>query len=307
MRLILISCLTVACSPDVQESAEQALVCGPGTELVGQECIPVHEDPAWTYSVEIESLEVDADGVSRVPISVQVLPADSSAEHTVLLSLSRQTAGQIEEPELTFEGSVGETMFVACDDRAAEQCPGLAYVSLALPAAPNVPVARTEDFELVSLPVPDSVRPCEPHENALYLEGDGYVYTGQQLFSDEDASFEAVQIQGGPGIDVRVTPDDRERGIMWFGRFMPPQNETLETAVYLGASRSNFNGNPGLSVFGDGRGCNRSLGSFEVHRLTRAQGSNDPVTFLVSFEQFCEEELDNVLRGCAKYTGEDAR
>ncbi len=72
--------------------------------------------------------------------------------------------------------------------------------------------------------------------------------------------------------------------------------------MYPTAERYPFQpaGVAGLSVTGDGRGCNQSSGRFQIHKLTMSGGA--VVEFVATFEQFCEKSPSNVLRGCVKYT-----
>jgi hypothetical protein len=81
-----------------------------------------------------------------------------------------------------------------------------------------------------------------------------------------------------------------------------PDTAPLTTQVYNGAERFPFepDGQPGLSVSGDGRGCNELTGRFEIHRLTFV--SNRLTDFVATWEQFCENSPSYVLRGCVRST-----
>jgi hypothetical protein len=78
-------------------------------------------------------------------------------------------------------------------------------------------------------------------------------------------------------------------GTFWFLVFQAPSGQELVPGEYLGATRWPFNDpdEPGLQVFGKGRGCNTLTGSFVVHEAT--YGPNDEVlVFRATFEQHCE-------------------
>ena len=63
-----------------------------------------------------------------------------------------------------------------------------------------------------------------------------------------------------------------------------PPNTSLVPGVYENALRYPFNGNqPGLSIYGDGRGCNTLSGRYIV-----ATANQSPLSFEASFEQHCE-------------------
>src|SRR5207247_1350853 len=76
----------------------------------------------------------------------------------------------------------------------------------------------------------------------------------------------------------------------WFTlEFEALQGSPLVPGTYEGAARFPFNSpdQPGLSIFGDGRGCNELTGRFVVQEATYDSGGR-PLTFAVSFEQHCE-------------------
>lgn len=77
-------------------------------------------------------------------------------------------------------------------------------------------------------------------------------------------------------------------GDWWYLDLAAPSGQSLAPGTYTGATRYPFNGaGPGLSLFGNGRGCNTLTGSFTV--LDAAYGINGYVqTFDATFEQHCE-------------------
>jgi hypothetical protein len=75
---------------------------------------------------------------------------------------------------------------------------------------------------------------------------------------------------------------------------------------YAGAQRYPFEVNaPGLSVFGDGRGCNTLTGSFEVKEIT-TDGTGALTSFWATFEQHCEGGAP-ALFGDLRFRVPDAR
>lgn len=78
----------------------------------------------------------------------------------------------------------------------------------------------------------------------------------------------------------------------WFLDFAAPAGAPLEPGIYEGATRYPFQvpSDPGLSVSGNGRGCNTLTGSFEV--LEATFGPHGFVErFHATFEQHCEGSL----------------
>jgi heat shock protein HslJ len=67
--------------------------------------------------------------------------------------------------------------------------------------------------------------------------------------------------------------------------------------IYDNAQRYPFEsvGDPGLSIFGNGAGCNTVTGSYQVEELTLTAGGG--TSFTATFEQHCEGAAP-ALRGC---------
>jgi hypothetical protein len=89
----------------------------------------------------------------------------------------------------------------------------------------------------------------------------------------------------------------------WYLLLAAPDDNVLTAGRYKNAPREPFKaaGHPGLSFFGDGRGCNELYGEFTVRRLERA--SDGSITKLdVSFEQHCERTDAPALRGHLRFS-----
>ncbi len=88
----------------------------------------------------------------------------------------------------------------------------------------------------------------------------------------------------------------------WYLDLAAADGKVLTAGRYTSAMREPFKdaGHPGLDFSGDGRGCNRLFGEFNVHRLVRA--SDGHVTKLdVDFVQHCETVDAPTLRGHLRY------
>jgi hypothetical protein len=77
-------------------------------------------------------------------------------------------------------------------------------------------------------------------------------------------------------------------------------NKPLDAQVYSDAQRDPFEmpGHPGLSITGDGRGCNTLTGSFQIEDLTMTGAT--VTSFTATFEQHCEGG-GAALRGCVHF------
>lgn len=127
---------------------------------------------------------------------------------------------------------------------------------------------------------------CDPIQGATFVslvsEPGDYIGQGRTyLFTPE---------QGGP-----ITVSGTINGVVAFSaggfsyRFQAPLGRRLEVGVYEGATRYPFNllSEPGLSVSGNGRGCNQLTGRFEILEAVYAPGGGVQ-NFAVDFEQHCE-------------------
>lgn len=74
----------------------------------------------------------------------------------------------------------------------------------------------------------------------------------------------------------------------WHLDFAAANNQFLTVGTYTGAARFPFQASsqPGLSVYGDGRGCNTLTGSFQVLEVSYGAGTIN--SFDAIFEQHCE-------------------
>ena len=67
-----------------------------------------------------------------------------------------------------------------------------------------------------------------------------------------------------------------------------PGGAALMVGSYTNAERDPFNGSaPGLSIFGNGRGCNTLCGSFQIYELD-TDGSGNITHLWLTFTQYCE-------------------
>jgi VCBS repeat-containing protein len=133
------------------------------------------------------------------------------------------------------------------------------------------------------------------------LSGDpgDYISGGQFLFfTPADGTFNAYQ-NYDQGVSVSFNSANYDH--FWYLDFAAPNNQPLTVGTYTGATRFPFQASnePGLSVAGDGRGCNMDNGSFTVLEVT--YGANGTIdSFDAIFEQHCEG-LPPAARGEIRY------
>lgn len=88
----------------------------------------------------------------------------------------------------------------------------------------------------------------------------------------------------------------------WYAEFSAPSGARVTPGIYLNATRYPFQaaGAPGLSIHGDGRGCNESFGSFTVFEATY-DNAGELLTFAADFQQRCESQMAPLLTGSVRY------
>src|SRR5262245_24006438 len=123
---------------------------------------------------------------------------------------------------------------------------------------------------------------------SLLLTGDpgDYISGGQtQFYTDADGAFGASSnYPNGVSLSFH-TPSYSH---WWYLDFSAPGGQYLTVGTYTDALRFPFQGtHAGLSVSGDGRGCNTLTGSFEVKEVVYGSGSSI-VSFRATFVQHCE-------------------
>ena len=143
--------------------------------------------------------------------------------------------------------------------------------------------------------------PPEPGWVTMVSEGGNFVGTGYSE-TGVDRRFDgpgAVTVHGKLGyLEVSVAEHSESFAL----DFEPPAGESLEDGEYAGARRYGFEspGEPGLSVTGDGRACDREYGRFIIKDIhTNAAGEVDRLWML--YEQHCEGPTGSALFGEIRY------
>jgi hypothetical protein len=118
-------------------------------------------------------------------------------------------------------------------------------------------------------------------------DANDYIGGGQsRLFTLDSASITSSSSNNGGHFGLTIFPFS---GGFWFLDLAAPAGSQLVPGAYEGAIRYPFQSasQPGLSLSGDGRGCNMLTGRFDV--LDAAFGSNGYIERLhARFEQHCE-------------------
>lgn len=194
-------------------------------------------------------------------------------------------------------------VLTACSGQSATRAGLPAVGSPSAPATPS-PTATIEPtfdplFPFTPAPTP-TPRPSPPPSSALFsfssVNGD---YIGQGRSATYSAPADTFSLRGTPGeVTVSVQSGDED----WIVELAAPYGQVLRAGSYPNATRAPFQtGNAaGLSVFGDGRGCNNDMGSFAIQRIgTDAQGYVNLIE--ATFTQHCERADAPPMQGTIKY------
>jgi hypothetical protein len=120
-----------------------------------------------------------------------------------------------------------------------------------------------------------------------------YIGQGQELtVTPADGNFSVFRnFQNGVSLQINnSTYPNPSTFLFWYADFAAPFTGELTPGVYEKAIRFPFNvdAEPGLSISGDGRGCNMLTGRFEVLEAIYDSLSGDVISFAADFEQHCE-------------------
>ncbi len=180
------------------------------------------------------------------------------------------------------------------------------------PTQPNARVELSDEIALggeevrLQLTVTDNLGQSESVERSISIKSksdpqtyfeftsqDGdYIGQGKSWFYDQSSSLIQASKNYSNGVNVSIRGSEN-----WDVNFAAPNNEPLEVKAYDVAQRFPFNPESvaGLSVSGNGRGCNKLYGSFDVSRLLI---EGDQVKeFKASFKQLCEQPTGPGLFG----------
>jgi hypothetical protein len=88
----------------------------------------------------------------------------------------------------------------------------------------------------------------------------------------------------------------------WIADFAPRKGQELHIGTYRHAQRFPFqaSGHPGLSIIGEGRGCNQDFGNFRIRALS-INGAGNITEVAGTFVQHCESPTAPALTGSFSY------
>lgn len=112
----------------------------------------------------------------------------------------------------------------------------------------------------------------------------------QRIYTSPGGTITTSRVSGGVEVVYRDSTD------WWYLDFVPPASSQLSAGSYEQATRYPFQSptKPGLSIDGNGRGCNQSTGYFVVREAVY-DSSGNVLTLAIDFEQHCEGGVPALL------------
>ena len=150
------------------------------------------------------------------------------------------------------------------------------------------------------------VHPALAGETLLVLASQPGDYIGggqQRIITTADADFFVSRnFDDGVSFNINDFNKPNPQFSFWYVDFAAPFNAELSVGAYEGATRFPFqqSSEPGLSVSGDGRGCNTLTGRFDVLEAVYDPQTGNVVRFAADFEQHCEGGAPALL-GAVRY------
>jgi hypothetical protein len=141
-------------------------------------------------------------------------------------------------------------------------------------------------------------------ETSLHMTSEPGDYIGGGQTYDYLPTDGAFTLDGSQGEVISVSFHTPNYEHWWYLNFAAPSGHPLAPGTYTGATRYPFQSaeDPGLSVYGDGRGCNQLTGTFTVKQVTYGS-SGEVLSLWATFEQHCEG-AGPALRGDVRYNAD---
>lgn len=128
-------------------------------------------------------------------------------------------------------------------------------------------------------------------ETIIEMQSDAgdYIGLGQSYSYDASNAYISFSRNYDNGISIRIDDiPDQDESFYWRIDLAAPNDSEITPGLYANAERFPFQeaGNPGLSVSGNGRGCNTVSGEYEVFEVSY-DASGEVESLGMSFEHHC--------------------
>lgn len=188
---------------------------------------------------------------------------------------------------------------------------GILLISLGLDRVVSQPEQQNSSKVTVASELQNELQKCtnsDPNRLAQYAQLDQrlqnkntylffcsaqeYVGGGKfKIFTPYDGEFSAKKDSSN---EIRINFEGSKSGY-WTANLSAPEGKKLLPGIYREAERAAFHSpkKPGLSFSGNGKGCNKSIGTFAIHML-EYQANGEVGILEASFLQYCSANPSNV-------------
>ena len=247
--------------------------------------------------------------VPRISIgAAAVVEGPAGAPMTFTISLSQPAAVGASVAFATADGTALAGSDYVATSRGVALLPGQTSVQVTIPTL-NDHAGEGEQQFSVNLANPKGAPIAFGQATGRIVDGDGlqtfmildsqtgdYIGLGQkQTLTVLDGAFGSSVTNNA--VEVRFESDT-----WWDASFAAPGHAVLLPGTYEAATRYPFEATsaPGLSLSGDGRGCNSLTGRFVVHEAVYDLSGNI-ASFAADFEQHCETPTAPALYGAIRF------
>jgi len=159
---------------------------------------------------------------------------------------------------------------------------------------------------LTSVGVASAANPPAPQTLFEFVSAPGdYIGGGQTVvLTPAQVTFNVQAAPGGSVVSFQMTNFSGSGPfIFWYLDLAAPNGVPLAVGLYPNATRYPFQApdSPGLSVVGNGAGCNQDFGQFEVLEIAYDLNSGTLSKFAANFTQSCESPTAPPLVGAIRY------
>lgn len=157
--------------------------------------------------------------------------------------------------------------------------------------------------------IPDPIKP-PPRSDRTYLSFNAYSITNGnhiQTFTPDNGLFDAASVGDSGAYSGSVNLSFRGPKDWYHLNFLAPGGERLQRRTYTDAERYPFQtqGKPGLDFSGNGSGCNKLTGRFEINEISYSS-ANQIDLLEATFERRCEGDT-TIIYGRVRYDRRDQK
>ncbi|WP_395338723.1 PKD domain-containing protein [Ningiella sp. W23] len=242
--------------------------------------IRIDSDVEVPYTQPIAVIRVGSQSI----VEGQTVELNASSSFSSVSDITNYQWEKLVGPEFIFDATDTETVNASISDDIAL---GGEVIVVSLTVTDATGAQSTSDMTL------DVKSKSDPMTFfTMSSESGDYIGAGMNWFYNENNSTISASRNYDNGVSLSINGSE-----FWSADFAAPDDAELENGVYENATRFPFQAPdvPGLTISGNGRGCNKNYGAFDV--LDIVQQENTVTSFRATFEQHCESLSAPLLTG----------